>query len=84
MLTVQIVRKKCLRLLSALSPGGRSDFTVFSTRLTNINGVANMDSNNGGTPGGTYVLGGDPTANRLFRLFGDANGDGAVSGNDFN
>ncbi len=41
-----------------------------------------FDGNNDGTPGDDRVLIGDLT-NKLFRLFGDADGDGTVAANDF-
>jgi Repeat of unknown function (DUF5650) len=45
--------------------------------------IPNLDGNGDGTPGDSYLLIGDPATNTLFRLFGDANGDGAVGANDF-
>jgi predicted outer membrane repeat protein len=42
-----------------------------------------LDGDSDGQPGGTYTMLGDPASNKLFRLFGDANGDGAVGANDF-
>jgi hypothetical protein len=46
--------------------------------------VPNLDGNGDGTPGDDYQLVGDPAAApRLFRLFGDADGDGDVDAQDF-
>ena len=36
-----------------------------------------------GTVGDSYVLVGNPATNKLFRLFGDADGDGDVDNGDF-
>jgi hypothetical protein len=36
-----------------------------------------------GQPGNDYVLVGNPATNKLFRLFGDADGNGSVDGSDF-
>ena len=41
-----------------------------------------LDGDGDGTGGDDYVLTGS-VANGLFRLFGDVNGDGSVSGGDF-
>ena len=37
-----------------------------------------LDGNGDGIGGDDFVLVGDPATNKLFRLFGDANGDGVV------
>jgi hypothetical protein len=43
-----------------------------------------LDGNGDGTAGDNYVLAGDPAiAPRLFRLFGDSDGDGDVDAQDF-
>lgn len=59
---------------------GRYNLTVLANQITiPVNG---FDS---GGPGGNYVEMGSPTsANKLFRLFGDADGNGSVSAADFN
>jgi hypothetical protein len=41
-----------------------------------------LDGNGDGVGGDDLVVVGDPSTNRLFRLFGDVNGDGAVNGLD--
>ncbi len=57
---------------------GRYTLTINAGQFTG-NG---FDGNGDGIPGDDYVLIGSP-ANGLFRLFGDADGDGAVAANDF-
>ncbi|MBX7104133.1 MAG: hypothetical protein K1X57_08625 [Gemmataceae bacterium] len=47
-----------------------------------ING-GNFDGNGDSISGDDYVLVGDPATNKLFRLFGDGNGDGVVNSTDF-
>lgn len=60
---------------------GRYTLSVFAAQA---NG-GNFDGNGDGTPGDDHLVVGAPgTAPNLFRLFGDATGDGAVSGADFN
>ncbi|MBX7103986.1 MAG: hypothetical protein K1X57_07885 [Gemmataceae bacterium] len=59
---------------------GRYNLTVFDTLVSNVNGILDGDAN--GVPGGNYVLIGN-LSNRLFRLFGDADGSGQVNSNDF-
>lgn len=46
-------------------------------------GIVNFDGDNNGTAGGDFVLVGDPATNGLFRLFGDADGNGQVDPGDF-
>jgi hypothetical protein len=58
---------------------GRYTLTALAAQ---ING-GNFDGNGDGTPGDDYQLIGDPATNKLFRLFGDTNGDGAIGANDF-
>jgi len=55
---------------------GRYTLTVLAAQVTNL------DGNGDGTAGDDYVLIGTP-ANKLFRLFGDADGDGDVDAQDF-
>ena len=60
---------------------GRYTLTVLSSQVTG-NGLA-LDGDSNGTPGSDYVsptdtLGGGPGQLRLYRLFGDATGDGIV------
>jgi hypothetical protein len=62
---------------------GRYQLTIFSAGVTGTNGLAF----NGGGQNGNYVspsdtLGGGPGELSLFRLFGDANGDGVVDPRD--
>ena len=60
---------------------GRYSLTIVSSQVIDDIGQA-LDGNGDGTPGDDYVLIGSP-ANGLFRLFGDANGDGTVAASDF-
>jgi hypothetical protein len=55
---------------------GRYTLTVLASQ------VSGLDGNGDGTPGDNYTLIGTP-ANGLFRLYGDANGDGAINAGDF-
>lgn len=59
---------------------GRYTLTVLAARVGDPSGA--LDGNGDGTGGDDFVLVGDPAANKLFRLFGDVNGDGAVNGLD--
>lgn len=70
---------------------GRYTLTVLDYQVTNGFGI--LDGDNDNTSGGNYVLASAPAAalpdpylppTNIFRLFGDATGDGAVSGADFN
>ncbi|MBX7105629.1 MAG: right-handed parallel beta-helix repeat-containing protein, partial [Gemmataceae bacterium] len=45
--------------------------------------AGNFDGNGDGTAGDDYTLVGDPATNKLFRLFGDADGSGQVNASDF-
>jgi hypothetical protein len=57
---------------------GRYTLTVFADQF-------NGTPFEGGGAGNNYVEVGSPTsANKLFRLFGDSNGDGSVTALDFN
>jgi hypothetical protein len=51
---------------------GRYQLTVLADQIGGPNGSL----------GGDFVLTGDPATNKLFRLFGDVNGDGTVNGLD--
>ena len=57
---------------------GRYKLTIIGNQFTG-NG---FDGNGDGIPGDNYTMIGTP-ANGLFRLFGDADGDGNVAANDF-
>lgn len=57
---------------------GRYTLTVLASQVAG----GNFDGNGDGTVGDNYVLTGNPT-NKLFRLFGDADGDGDVDLSDF-
>ncbi|MBX7103172.1 MAG: right-handed parallel beta-helix repeat-containing protein [Gemmataceae bacterium] len=59
---------------------GRYTLKVLASQVTA--GGTPLDGNGDGTPGDDYVLTGTPT-NGLFRLFGDADGDGTVTATDF-
>jgi uncharacterized membrane protein len=59
---------------------GRYTLTALASQISG----GNFDGNGDGIAGDDYVLIGDPsTSPKLFRLFGDANGDGTVAANDF-
>ena len=58
---------------------GRFTLTVLAAQIAGDG----IDGNGDGVGGDDYVLAGDPATNKLFRLFGDANGDGTVSASDF-
>src|SRR5262249_47517667 len=59
---------------------GRYTLTVAADKVSGKNGA--LDGDGDGQAGGDFVLVGDPATNKLFRLFGDANGDGVVNGLD--
>jgi hypothetical protein len=59
---------------------GRYTLRVWASQVSA--GGQPLDGNGDGTGGDDFVLVGTPT-NGLFRLFGDANGDGTVSASDF-
>src|SRR5262249_22235839 len=59
---------------------GRYTLTVVASQVS----AGFFDGNNDGMAGDNYVLVGDPaTAPKLFRLYGDADGNGLVDGVDF-
>jgi spore coat protein A, manganese oxidase len=58
---------------------GRYTLTVFASQVSNMYG--NLDGNDDGAPNDNYNLVGN-AANKLFRLFGDVNGDATVNGFD--
>jgi len=70
--------------------GAETEFLSLADGLYNVTVVANqvssgglaLDGNGDGTSGDNYSLNGT-IANKLFRYFGDVNGDGFVSGGDF-
>ncbi len=59
---------------------GRYTLTALASQISA--GGRQLDGNNDGTLGDDYVLAGS-TANGLYRLYGDANGDGTVNAFDF-
>ncbi len=59
---------------------GRYTLTINAMQISSANGQ--LDGNGNGVGGDNYSLIGTP-ANGLFRLFGDADGDGTVAANDF-
>jgi uncharacterized protein (TIGR03118 family) len=59
---------------------GRYTLTVRAGQVGGLNGA--LDGNGDGTNGDDFVLAGDTATNKLFRLFGDVNGDAAVDGFD--
>jgi hypothetical protein len=65
-------------------PDGRYTLTIDASKVTGVNGA--LDGNGDGTGGDNYVLASAPAPaapTNIFRLFGDVNGDGMVSGLDF-
>jgi Bacterial Ig-like domain (group 3) len=59
---------------------GRYTLTILASQVN----AGNFDGDGNGTEGDNYVLVGNTTsAPKLFRYFGDQNGDGAVGTNDF-
>jgi hypothetical protein len=59
---------------------GRYTLTVLAGQVST--GGAALDGDGDGQAGGDFVVAGDPATNRLFRLYGDVNGDGTVNGLD--
>src|SRR5262245_21105808 len=66
-------------LLNPSLADGRYTLTVLALQIDGPNG--SIDTNGDGF-GDDFVLIGDTSTNKLFRLFGDVNGDGAVNGLD--
>ncbi|MBX7105147.1 MAG: hypothetical protein K1X57_13785, partial [Gemmataceae bacterium] len=64
---------------SASLADGRYTLTISAGA---VNG-GNFDGNGDGTAGDNYSLVGNPATNKLFRLFGDADGSGQVTSSDF-
>jgi hypothetical protein len=61
---------------------GRYDLTISAANVVGLGGQ--LDGNGNGTGGDNYTAVGAPGSGlNLFRLFGDANGDGTVAANDF-
>lgn len=60
---------------------GRYTLTALAAQIGSTAGQ--MDGNGDGAGGDDFVLVGDPATNKLFRLFGDSDGDGNVSIADF-
>jgi hypothetical protein len=60
---------------------GRYTLTVFASKVSESG--LNLDGNGDGTGGDDYTLVGDPATNKLYRFYGDINGDGTVSASDF-
>ncbi len=60
---------------------GRYDLTISAAAVTGPGGQLDGDGNGAG--GDNFVVIGNPATNKLFRLFGDADGDGNVAANDF-
>lgn len=59
---------------------GRYTLTVLAAQVSSVNGL--LDGDGDGVAGGDLVELGNPASNKLFRLFGDVTGDGAVNGLD--
>jgi hypothetical protein len=59
---------------------GRYTLTVAAGQVGGPNGALDGDGNGAG--GDNFALAGDPAANGLFRLFGDADGNGTVDALD--
>jgi predicted outer membrane repeat protein len=60
---------------------GRYTLTIDASKVSNANGQ--LDGNGDGTAGDNYELIGDPATNKLFRFFGDADGNGTINSVDF-
>jgi streptogramin lyase len=60
---------------------GRYTLTAVAGQISGKDGA--LDGNGDGIGGDDFVFVGNTATNTLFRLFGDANGDGAVAANDF-
>jgi hypothetical protein len=62
---------------------GRYTLTVMAGSVSNTGGLS-LDGNGDCTGGDDYTMIGNPATNKLFRLYGDVNGDGNVTASDFN
>src|SRR5205085_12290470 len=60
---------------------GRYTLTIPAGAVSTPSGL--LDGNGDGIPGDNYTLIGNTSTNNLFRLFGDADGDGDVDNSDF-
>jgi len=60
---------------------GKYSLTIDAGAVSNANGQ--LDGNGDGSGGDNYVLIGDPATNKLFRFFGDADGNGIINSVDF-
>lgn len=58
---------------------GRYTLTVLASQVN----AGNFDGDGNGTPGDNFTLTGNPATNKLFRLFGDSDGNGTVDSTDF-
>lgn len=90
MATVQNVNNKTSVILNNFSgtpteysslADGRWNMRIYSS-LTNSDGVQ-LDGDGNGTGGDDYVMIGDPATNKLFRLYGDSDGNNLVDQADF-
>jgi Dockerin type I domain len=61
---------------------GRYTLHVIASQVTSVTGSI-FDGNGDGIGGDDYFMIGDPATNKLFRFYGDIDGDGAVSTSDF-
>jgi hypothetical protein len=61
---------------------GTYTLTVFGALVTGPGGLA-LDGDNNGVAGGDFVYGTDQSLEKLYRFFGDINGDRFVNGADF-
>jgi len=61
---------------------GRYDLSITASKVLNASGQP-LDGNGDGMGGDDYMLMGDPATNKLFRLFGDSDGNGTVNSSDF-
>lgn len=60
---------------------GRYTFTAVAGQISDKDGA--LDGDGDGIGGDDFVFVGNTTTNKLFRLFGDASGDGTVNSTDF-
>jgi parallel beta-helix repeat protein len=62
---------------------GRYTLTINAASAFDLTNNFTLDGDADTIPGGDYVLIGNPTTNKLYRLFGDADGNGTVNSTDF-